>query len=146
MLTAKLEFGLLADTASLDSNGKLSLLGEFNVITAGKFPATHPSMAIIAKLVQPTEDLPAAEEEVRIRIVSPGESDLLPKEVTARVAWRPTGELMPGVSECRILVNLAGLRLPEQGVYRIRFYLSGQEVASIPFLAQRPRATDASGG
>ena len=42
---------LCADYANLTGDGKLNIMGIFSTIFATQFPARHPSMHIIAKLI-----------------------------------------------------------------------------------------------
>jgi len=46
----ELTFVLLADYANISREGKLNVLGIFNRITAGSFPARHPQMQLVTRL------------------------------------------------------------------------------------------------
>src|SRR5688572_10814066 len=46
----RMTLGLLADFANKTSDGKLNVLGAFNIIFADHFPAVHPEMKLVFRL------------------------------------------------------------------------------------------------
>jgi hypothetical protein len=46
----RLTLGLVAEGANTTGDGKLNILGEFNVILSNQFPFTHPSLALVFRL------------------------------------------------------------------------------------------------
>jgi uncharacterized protein DUF6941 len=46
----KLTLGLLADAANVTADGKINILGEFNLIKTQQFPAGLPSFSIVFRL------------------------------------------------------------------------------------------------
>jgi hypothetical protein len=46
----RLTLGLIAEAANTTSDGKLNILGEFNIILTTQFPMTYPSLALVFRL------------------------------------------------------------------------------------------------
>ena len=52
----KVMFACLADHAQADQQGKLNIMGVFDRIQAGRFPARHPQMFLVFRLLLDADD------------------------------------------------------------------------------------------
>ena len=65
----KIPLALLADAANLAIDGKLNILGQFDILWAREFPATHPELVLVIQ----GEAGPAefeAEKNIEIRLLN----------------------------------------------------------------------------
>ena len=47
----EVDLALIADAATIDSSGKLSILGIFDRIGTSSFPAQHPHMVLVLRFI-----------------------------------------------------------------------------------------------
>lgn len=135
----EIDFGFLADAASVDSSGKLSVLGIFDRIHAAEFPARHGRVSLVLRFSAGVEDVGSRQIEIRLR--GPHGQELLRLDGRMDLA---TGNAAP---EERIrvphILNLDGIAFPEAGRYFFDIAAEGKPLLSIPLhldLASRPGA------
>jgi hypothetical protein len=108
-----LQFSLLCDEVRREDNGKLMLIGLFEVIGAPEFPLMYPGMAIVNRWTNGV-----GEFRQRIRLV-----DAENKVVVE------TPETVMGLRDMResitTVVLLRGVRLPQPGRYSVEILLDG---------------------
>jgi hypothetical protein len=115
-----LNFTLLCDDVRQEMGGKISLMGIFENVYAGSFPAVHPRLATVNEWADGL-----GEFEATLRILSPDRKTVLRETVTklklvnARVKHRD------------ISIHL-NLEFKEPGTYWIENYLDGILVNSVP--------------
>lgn len=111
-----LSFALFADSANLSQEGKLNILGVFDALQVGGFPAVHPRATLVVRLKGGTEDVGV--HALLMRWVNPKGQEL----------WNSTGQIeigMPpaGVTEMDLPL-IAQLDLPLDGPGRYAMVLS----------------------
>jgi hypothetical protein len=135
----KLDFALLADAATVDASGKLSILGVFDRIRARDFPARHGRIALVMRLSTVAED--SGGHRAEIRLVDPDGNDLVTLNGNLEVrATAPEGE------ETRVpqVLNLDGIAFPRAGRYRFEIRVDDRLVATLPLiLEEAPGHTEA---
>jgi hypothetical protein len=70
-----LDFGLMADAATVDGSGKLNVLGVFDRIQAREFPARHGRISLVLRFSAGVDEV--GSHEVVIRLRAPGGQELL---------------------------------------------------------------------
>ena len=122
---ATCDWAVLCDYAFLDVNRKLCLIGIFDRILAAAVPATQHQAALALKLVgEPKEQV-----QLRLEVVRPT------GEVLARVEGG--GELSEaGTAELHM--GMAGLPLPDFGIYAFNLYIANELVRTIGVTVTRP--------
>ena len=118
---------LLADFASTAEGGKLNLLGVFDRILTSKFPAAHPSMCLVVRLLHDYEDSESS-HTFQIKLEGPDGAALVEIGGKAEV-----GTIEPGqfVTSNRI-IQLQGVTFPRSGTYYVRVSIDGEHVHSVP--------------
>ena len=136
----ELDFAFLADAADV-SMGKLFVLGgAFDTIHVPAFPATHPVLAVVLRLLLSPHDLDRKQAlEVLLldadahHIASAKGELLVPKSPNSPQGWKQT-----------VILPLRFFNIPfkEQGHYSIEILADGKMAKAIPLrvlLAPRPQ-------
>jgi hypothetical protein len=118
-------FALLADAANVAADGKLNILGVFDVLRAASLPALHPRVHLVAKLKAQAAD--AGTHRLALQVTGPGGATLLGTEVQVEI-----GTLPPGVSEADIpLVQAFDLPLERPGPHAVLLLVDGRVAAQL---------------
>ena len=115
-----INFTIVCDDVRQEMGGKISLMGLFENIYAGKFPAFHPRIAVCTEWVEGQ-----GEFEVMMRISAPDKKTVLRETVSKMNMTNP------GMRHRDISVHL-NLELNAPGTYWIENYLDGEMINSIP--------------
>lgn len=112
----------LADAANVSVEGKLNLLGEFDVINSSKLPVAWPKMIFVAKLKTSEADV-GAEHSIQLRVLD---------EDMQLVAMAMEGELVipenpnPGIeSGLPVLVPITMAKFERVGTYTFQLVVDG---------------------
>ena len=111
-----LSFAVFADAANLSQEGKLNVLGVFDALQVGGFPAVHPRATLVVRLKGGRED--AGSHSVRMQWINPRGQEL----------WQSTGEIDIGVPPNDVveldLPLIAQIDLPLDGPGRYEMIVS----------------------
>ena len=117
---------LLCDCAT-DQQGKLNILGAFDIVYARKMPAIHPACTIAARLRYSRVE--EGEHKIKINLIDADGNPagpVLEREISLKVSEND----ISGVRN--IILNIQGLRLENFGEYRIDFAIDNRLEASLP--------------
>lgn len=103
----RLSFALFADAANLSQEGKLNILGVFDAVQVGGFPAVHPRAHLVVRVKGSRTDV--GSHTVALHWLNPQGTEL----------WSSSGELSiapppPGVTELDVPI-IAAIDLPLDG-------------------------------
>jgi len=115
-----LNFTLLCDDVRQEMGGKVSLMGIFENVYAGSFPAVHPRLATVNEWADGL-----GEFEATLRILSPDRKTVLRETVTKL-------KLVNARFKHRDISIHLNLEFKEPGTYWIENYLDGILVNSVP--------------
>jgi hypothetical protein len=115
-----LTFTLLCDDVRQETGGKVSLMGIFENVYAGSFPAVHPRLATVNEWADGL-----GEFEATLRILSPDRKTILRETVTRL-------KLVNARFKHRDISIHLNLEFKEPGTYWIENYLDGILVNSVP--------------
>jgi hypothetical protein len=115
-----LNFTLLCDDVRQEMGGKISLMGIFENVYAGSFPAVHPRLATVNEWADGL-----GEFEATLRILSPDRKTVLRETVTKL-------KLVNAQFKHRDISIHLNLEFKEPGTYWIENYLDGILVNSVP--------------
>jgi len=115
-----LNFTLLCDDVRQEMGGKISLMGIFENVYAGSFPAVHPRLATVNEWADGL-----GEFEATLRILSPDRKTVLRETVTKL-------KLVNARFKHRDISIHLNLEFKEPGTYWIENYLDGILVNSVP--------------
>jgi len=119
---SKLNFLFSCDTAMIARNNNLSIIGIFDTITADKFPATHPKMAIVLNVTIDDEEVHSLSYSIR-------------KEKNEIIHVENAG--IQGRRDHQWINHLAMVTFPEEGEYVIDVKLDKKVIGSRTLLLQK---------
>jgi len=128
------DLALLADAATIDASGKLNILGVFDRIKVGRFPAKHGRVCLVLRFLGSAGD--AGPHELTIRLIDPSGKEMLSLNGELKVAPGP-GSLSGGLRIPHVL-NLDGLVFPEAGRYSFEVILDGDHQVSLSLAVEPP--------
>lgn len=123
----KVLFACLADYASEDASRKLNLMGIFDTVQAKQFPALHPRMFFVFRLMVEHDD---GGEKGKLTVVMRDDDhqELQRLEAQFQVHAVPPGEF--GVQN--LIMELNGLVFPQAGRYHVAVKVDGQPEVQVP--------------
>jgi hypothetical protein len=126
-----IEVAVLCDAAT-DDNGKLNLLGAFNLITTQQLPAMRPACAIALRVTFAQQE--EGEHRVRFNFVDADGKSIMPSVM--EIPFQVT--MPPDLHFCtrNFIVNFQQLTLPTSGLYSVDILVDDRPVASIPLLVK----------
>ncbi|MGH7679508.1 MAG: DUF6941 family protein [Gemmatimonadaceae bacterium] len=133
-------FALFADAANLSQEGKLNVLGVFDALQVGSFPAVHPRAHLVVHLKGSPSDV--GRHTVTLRWTNPQGSEL----------WTSTGELNVGQPPAGVLEMdlpmIAQIDLPIDGAgaYHMTVALDDKKSAEVPVQVRTVAAVRPPGG
>ena len=126
-----IQVAVLCDAAN-DSNGNLNLLGAFDSIYAGQFPAVHLKCAIVLRVVFSKHEEGA--HKVRLNFVDDdGKSIMAPIDLPLDIRLGDDAVF----ATSNFIINMQQLKFDQAGSYSIDITIDGRPGASIP-LAVKP--------
>lgn len=128
----ELRLFLVADYASLDSEGKLNVMGIFNNIRSTDFPARHPELQLIISF----NATPAEAGQTRnltVRLLEIDGEDVLP--VMTREFTVPEYQRRP--IEVNHIIKIRDIVFPQEGSYEFRVLVDDDDKGSYSFTVSR---------
>lgn len=128
------DLALLADAATIDASGKLNILGVFDRLTTGSFPARHPRLTLVLRFVAGTAEIGAHQVSISMRDGEGNEVFHIDGEM----------QLSPGrtgpAESIRVphVLNLDGLVFPRAGRYSFDVKVDGEHHVSVPLTVHAP--------
>lgn len=127
----QVDFAVLADYALIDQHGKLSVLGIFQHVWVGSFPALHPRTHLVLRVRGRRTEI--GQHPIRIRFVDEGGNELLGGEGTVQF-----GEPPAGVTEIEAgAVLVFDVPLPHPGPYWFEITMDGGDAVRVPLSASQ---------
>ena len=102
-------FALFADAANLSQEGKLNILGVFDAVHVGQFPALHPRATFVVRLKGTPADV--GEHEMTFRWINARGSELwsTSAQLAIQAAPHKTGEMdMPVIIQVDLPLDVIG--------------------------------------
>ena len=136
-MTLRLDFAVLADYALIDQQGKLSVMGIFQHVWVGNFPAVHPRTHLVIRVRGRRTEI--GSHAIRIRFVDADDTELLGGEGSVQFS-----EPAAGVTEVEAgAVLVFDVPLPQPGSYAFEITLDGGGVTRVPLTAARAPGIEA---
>jgi len=122
----QIEAFLLCDAAT-DSQGKLNLLGAFDVIGAVTFPVTHPACTVVARMR--FQRIEKGAHQVVIHFVDEDGQFVIPP-FNGNIDLQIGGE--DRSATVNMIINLQGLTFKHAGEYTVALAIDGREAVRLP--------------
>lgn len=130
----EIDFALLADAATMDATGKLSILGVFDRITAAQFPVQHGRIALVLRFTAGTSEI--GTHDMQIRLSDPDGAEVLSLNGEMHLG----GGGPNGLGPIRVphILNLDGLVFSRAGHYSFDIKVDGEHQRSISLFVEGP--------
>ncbi len=120
-----ISFAVFADGANLSQEGKLNVLGVFDALQVGGFPAIHPRTHFVLRLKGSLEDI--GSHRLAFRWLSPADEELWSSDGELNVAPGPN----PAFEMDLPVIAVIDLPLNAPGLYTMRVALDGETTADV---------------
>jgi len=120
-----ISFAVFADGANLSQEGKLNVLGVFDALQVGGFPAVHPRTHFVLRLKGSMED--TGQHTLGFRWISPSDEELWSSDGELNVAPGPN----PAFEMDLPIIAVIDLPLNCAGLYTMRVALDGAPTADV---------------
>jgi hypothetical protein len=135
------EIFTLCDAATLDTAGKLNILGSFDRLNATAEPIVHMHCALALKLR--FERVEEGQKKFRLAFVDlDGTAVMPPLDGTAEVRFQGNDSS----STVSMALGIQQLKLPKFGEYSIDLAIDGRHEASIPLFVKPPSTASPPSG
>ena len=135
----EIDLALLADAATIDASGKLSILGIFDRIGVVQFPAQHGRVSLVLRFTAGTSEL--GSYEVHIRMSDPGGAEVLSLNGEMQLVG---GASARDVIRVPHILNLDGLVFTRPGMYSFDVKVDGEHHVSLPLSVEGPQGPGAA--
>ena len=130
----EVDLALLADAATIDSSGKLNILGVFDRLSGPGFPLQHGRVTLILRFAAGMQESGTHHAEIRLR--APSGDELL--RLNGEMQLDPGPPSAGGMIRVPHVVNLDGLVFPEPGRYSFEIRVDDEHHVSIPLTVSGP--------
>ncbi|HAC05816.1 MAG TPA: hypothetical protein EYM78_17260 [Gemmatimonadetes bacterium] len=133
----EVDLALIADAATIDSSGKLSILGIFDRIGTSSFPAQHPHMVLVLRFIAAVNE--AGKHQITIALKDPAGREVVGVDGEMQLGLGPAG----GGSGIRVphVLHLDGLVFPVPGLYAFDVRVDGEHHVSLPLTVYGPESS-----
>ena len=133
----EVDLALIADAATIDSSGKLGILGIFDRIGTSLFPAQHPHMVLVLRFIAAVNE--AGKHQITIALKDPAGREVVGVDGEMQLGLGPAG----GGSGIRVphVLHLDGLVFPVPGLYAFDVRVDGEHHASLPLTVYGPESS-----
>jgi hypothetical protein len=135
----EIDLALLADAATIDVSGKLNILGIFDHLSAGSFPARHARMVLILRFSAGVRESGLHKVVIRLKDAEGGEL----ARIDGEMQLGPGPTAAAGVMSVPHILNLDGVVLPKAGRYAFDVSVDGVHQVSVPLTVTGPVGADA---
>lgn len=133
----KLTFAHLADYASVDAGGKLTIVGLFGVIFDQMkvrpipFPQFHIVSQFEAKVTEGTD------HQVQVQLIDQQKRNVI-RKFDGPIRFAPTGRGGPLQANLIMGFGPGAIAVPDLGTYEFRFMIDGKDIGGLPVLVIEP--------
>ena len=118
--------------AATDQNGKLNLLGAFNVIYVRSLPTVHPSCAVAIRIR--FEPIESGRHPFRLNIIDDDGRQIAPN-LEGSIDVRETAD--GTAPAANLILTIQGLSIQRIGTYQFNFALDGRQVSQVPLFIRQ---------
>ena len=131
----KFTIACLADAANISADGKLNILGQFDLIGAQEFPVRLPKMDLVLQIEAATAEGPS--HTIEIRVVDEDGKPLF----LARSSLHLEQPFRPGHPlRTQIIIPIVNAEFPGPATYSFEIFLDGAHQVSVPLHVMKPES------
>ena len=133
----EVDLALIADAATIDNSGKLSILGIFDRIGTSSFPARHPRMVLVLRFIAALNE--TGKHRIWITLRDPDGKEVVGVDGEMQLGPGPAGD--GGGIRVPHVLHLDGLVFPVPGQYAFDVRVDGQHHVSLPLTVYGPESS-----
>ena len=128
IIPVDVSLAVLADAANLSQEGKLNILGVFDIIYVRKIPGIHPSLQLVIRFVAKASERDTTRKST-IKLWDEDGNESLTLTADIAIPNRP------GVEDITIVSNigLSNVKFDHAGNYTFKILINDEEKREIPF-------------
>lgn len=119
---------VLADYSNVSKEGKLNILGIFNMIHSRTFPFVHRDMQLVMTFEAPPSEA-GLPHDVKVRLLNPDGVQILEVGSTIVLSGGRPGEMMV----TKNILNINNIIFPSAGDYSFHILIDNRDSKTIPF-------------
>lgn len=119
--------GVLADYSNISREGKLNILGIFDIINGRNFPLTHSSMQLVMRFEAPHSEV-GSQQTIRVRLLNADGGQILEVAGTVVLVGGNPGEVIVS----NHILNLNNVVFPAPGGYAFHILINDRESKVVP--------------
>jgi len=123
----EVKLAVLADYSNISREGKLNLLGIFDIIRARSFPAVHPNMQLVVTFEAPPSEA-GTNKNVQVRLMDADGKQILEVGTHLKLPQPAHGEVI----KSNHILNLNNVAFENPGDYAFCILINGEEKRSVP--------------
>lgn len=123
----EVKLAVLADYSNISREGKLNLLGIFDIIRARSFPAVHPNMQLVVTFEAPSSEA-GTNKNVQVRLMDADGKRILEVGTHLKLPQPAPGEVI----KSNHILNLNNVAFENPGDYAFCILINGEEKRSVP--------------
>jgi hypothetical protein len=133
----ELRFAHLADYAAADANGKLTVVGIFDLVwdQLKQRPIPFPPCYLVASLAASVSE--GSAHKIEIQFLDADDGPIMPS-IEADMSFAATGPGNPLRAQVVLGFGPGALRVPDRGDYLVRFLVDDRRVGEIPVTVREP--------
>jgi hypothetical protein len=128
------DLALLADAATIDSSGKLNILGVFDRLSTSSFPARHPRMALVLRFSAGVGEM--GRHSVSIHLKEADGQEVF--HIDGEMQLSPGAPASAGSIHVPHVLYLEGVVFPRSGRYAFDVKVDGEHYVSVPLAVVGP--------
>ncbi len=123
----EVKLAVLADYSNISKEGKLNLLGIFDIIRARSFPAVHRNMQLVMILEAPSSEADT-NKNVQVMLLDADGKRIFEVEAQLKLAEPAPGEIIKSPQ----ILNLNNIPFGGPGDYAFCILINGEEKGRVP--------------
>lgn len=140
-LIMKLAFAFLANAADFSRDGKFCVLGgDFDTLQGTSYPATHPSLSVVVKVILDLSEC-GKEHELTIGLVDCAGKQVTPNPVRMKFQTERDKSTRSSVP-ATFIGSIFGIPIPEPGEYAFVISVDGEPLGKLPLYATQVQTLD----
>lgn len=130
----ELKFALVADHVAETREGKLIIVGEFDVVWAPEIPAQFGPFYLVLRLEARVSE--GTDHKIKVGLFDADGQEVIPMSPELTVRFGSTGPGYP--LRAQITVHFAAAQFPAYGDYEFHIIVDGRFLGSVPIRVLRP--------
>lgn len=130
----EISYAVMADYANISREGKLNIMGIFDIIYSPSFPTRHPNLFIVASIRAEPLDKSDRDRQIKVVLYDPDRQEILAIQGRFNFKNAPSGELGSSNS----ILSLNGISFKNPGAYTFSFFIDNVLKKEIPLKVIKP--------